>query len=307
VSNKDKKELIEKINELKKEKRAVILAHNYQIPEVQDIADFVGDSLELSRKAAETKSKIIVFCGVHFMAESAAILSPEKTVLLPEIKAGCPMADMVTVEALKQKRAEYPEAVMVCYVNSSAAVKAESDICCTSSNAIEIVSSLKSKKIIFIPDKNLGLFVASKIENKEIILWDGFCPPHQNLTLKEVQSVKRKHPSAKVIVHPECRPEVIELADDALSTSGILKYARACDFKEMIVGTETGIIYRLQKENPKKVFIPASKNFICPNMKLTTLKSLYNALKDNKNIITVSEKTRIKAKKALDKMLEVKI
>ena len=296
---------IDRINHLRKEKKALILAHNYQRGEVQDIADFTGDSLELSRKAAGTDAKIIVFCGVYFMAESAAILSPDKTVIIPVPEAGCPMADMITVEGLRDKKAQYPDAAVVCYVNSSAEVKAESDICCTSTNALQVTNFLEEEKVIFVPDENLGRYVATQTA-KDLIFWKGFCPTHYQVLPEDIIKAKEKHPQAKVVVHPECRLDVIMLADEVLSTGGIVKYARETDIKEIIVGTEIGLVYRLQKENPHKKFYLATEKLICPNMKLTTLDKVAIALEKVEHQVTVPDKVRVGAKKALDRMLEIK-
>jgi quinolinate synthase len=301
---KDDRFYIDKINQLRKEKRAVILAHNYQRGEVQDIADLSGDSLELSRKAAKTDAEVIVFCGVNFMAESAAILSPGKVVLIPVPEAGCPLAEMITIKALKAKKREYPEAAVVCYVNSSAEIKAESDICCTSTNALQVVNSLKEDRVIFIPDENLGRYVATQTD-KDIIFWKGFCPTHYLVLPEDIVKAKEKHPRAKVVVHPECRLDVIMLADEVLSTGGIVKYAKETEIREIIVGTEIGLVYRLQKENPTKKFYLATEKLICPNMKLTTLEKVAFALEKMEHRIIVPEEVRLKAKQSLDRMLEV--
>ncbi len=302
--NKDREILLKKLGELKKSRNAIILAHNYQIEEIQDIADFVGDSLELSRKASQTNADVIVFCGVKFMAESAKILSPEKTVLLPVKNAGCPMADMVDVESLKKFKTKYPKAKVVTYVNSSAAVKAESYICCTSSNAIEIVESTPSRQIIFAPDKNLANYV-SKYTDKEIIVWNGYCPTHDSITVNDVEKIKNSYPKAKIAIHPECNIEVLKLADYVGSTAGILNYAKSVDSKTIVVGTEKGLIHRLKIENPGKEFIPLKDNFVCYNMKKTTLESIVEALEDMKFEIKIPENVQIKAKKALSRMLNI--
>jgi quinolinate synthase len=295
-------ELKEKIEKLKKEKNAIILAHVYQRGEVQNIADFTGDSLELSRKAVNTKADVIVFCGVKFMAETTAILNPNKIVLLPE-NAGCPLADMATTEQLRIKKKEHPDAKVVSYVNSSAAIKSESDICCTSANAIDIVKSLKGK-ILFLPDKNLGHYVASKID-KKIILWNGFCYVHEkNIKPEKIKELRRKYSDAKIMVHPECNLDVISLADFVGSTSQMLKYAKNSKAREFIVGTEEGLIYRLQKENPNKKFY--SSNAICKDMKLINLESILLALKEMKYQVSIPKNIQTKAKKALDKMLKIK-
>lgn len=297
-------ELQKEIRKLLKKKNAIMLAHNYQRDEIQEMADVTGDSLALSQIAAETNADIIVFCGVHFMAESASILSPKKTVLLPRIEAGCPMADMVTVEKLKEKRKELPGVPVVCYVNSSADVKAESDICCTSANAVKVVNSVNSERVLMIPDMNLAKYTA-RFTRKEVIPWKGFCPTHQYLKSSDVLLMKKEHPQAKFVAHPECIPEVLDLADHVCSTSGMYKYAKETYAKEFIIGTEIGILYRLKKENPEKKFYLCSNKLICPNMKLTTLEDVYIAIRDMENIIKVPEEIRIPAKKTLDKMLEI--
>jgi quinolinate synthase len=298
------KELEKQILELKRERNAVILVHNYQRPEVQDIADFVGDSLDLSQKAATTTADVIVFCGVHFMAETAAILNPGRTVLLPDAGAGCPMANMITAEELREKKKELPNATVVTYINSSAEVKAESDYCCTSANGVKIVQSIDNEEIIFVPDQYLGQFIATKT-GKRMTLWPGYCPTHVRILPEDIIKRKKEHPKAKVVVHPECRPEVIALADEALSTSGMVRYARREDVSEMIVGTEVGIIHRLRKENPGKIFIPASPKAICPNMKKITLEKILWSLEDMKPVIQVPEEIRTRAKAAVDRMLAI--
>ena len=297
-------ELIEKILKLKRQRNAVILAHNYQLGEVQDIADFVGDSLELSQKAAETDADVIVFCGVHFMAETASILCPDKVVLLPDIHAGCPMADMVTAESLRQRKRELPDATVVCYINSSAEVKAESDVCCTSANAVKVIESLESQEILFVPDQYLGHYISTKT-NKKIVLWPGYCPTHAKIQPEDISRLKKEYPRAKAIVHPECRPEVIALADEVLSTGGMCRFARNTEAEEIIVGTEIGMIYRLKKENPGKKFIPISEKTICPNMKLITLEKVLWSLEDMSPQVKVPEEVRLKAKLAVDRMLKI--
>ena len=296
--------LAEKILSLKKRRNAVILAHNYQLGEVQDIADFVGDSLELSQNAAKTDADVIVFCGVHFMAETASILCPDKIVLLPDIHAGCPMADMVTAEKLRQRKKELPGATVVCYINSSAEVKAESDVCCTSANAVKVIENLNAEEILFVPDQYLGHYISTKTD-KKIIFWPGFCPTHMRIQPQYITSLRQRYPQAKVVVHPECRPEVITLADEVLSTGGICRYAKREDVTQMIVGTEIGMIHRLKKENPEKEFVPASKQAVCPNMKLITLEKVLWSLEEMAPEVKVPEETRLKAKVALDKMLQV--
>ncbi|MCX7842790.1 MAG: quinolinate synthase NadA [Clostridia bacterium] len=303
----NKGELVEKIQELKRQKNAVIVAHSYQIDDVQEIADVVGDSLALSQYCARTDYEVIVFCGVHFMAESAKILSPEKIVLLPELQAGCPMADMITAEDLRKMKEQHPQAAVVCYINSSAEVKAESDICCTSSNAIKIVKSIKEKDIVFVPDMNLGSYAAKMAPEKNIILWEGFCVTHHRIKAAEAQRIKELHPDAVLLVHPECRKEVVELADFVGSTKQITDYASASEHRKFIIGTEMGVMHHLKKDNPDKEFYLLSPGLICPNMKKTSLKSIYDALYEMKNQIEVDEEVRLKARRALDRMLEITI
>ncbi|RLC73388.1 MAG: quinolinate synthase [Chloroflexi bacterium] len=296
--------IIDQILQLKEQRRAVILAHNYQRPEIQDIADFVGDSLELSQRAAQTDAEVIVFCGVRFMAETASILCPDKVVLLPDPNAGCPMADMITAESLRQEKREHPEATVVCYVNSTAEVKAEADICCTSANAARIVSQLPGQdSILFVPDQYLGHFVATRT-GRSLILWPGFCPTHVRIRREDILQMREKHPGAKVIVHPECRPGVIELADEVLSTGGMIRFAQKTESRELIVGTEIGIIHRLKKENPGKEFFPAQERAICPNMKLITLEKVLFSLREMSPEVKVPEGIRLRAKVAVDKMLQ---
>ena len=298
------KGLVDKILALKNKHNAVILAHNYQRPEVQDIADFVGDSLELSQNAAKTNADVIVFCGVHFMAETAYILSPDKKVLLPHIDAGCNMADMITAEQLREKKKEFPDAAVVCYVNSTADVKAESDVCCTSANAVKIVENVDADEILFVPDQYLGHFVSTRVK-KKMHLWPGFCPTHVRIMPEHIKERKAQYPEAKVVVHPECTPEVIALADEALSTGGMIRFARRDDVRQMIVGTEIGIIHRLKKENPGKEFIPVTDLALCPNMKLITLERVLWSLEDMEPEIKVPEDIRIKAWETVDKMLKI--
>jgi quinolinate synthase len=299
-------DIVEKIQKLKKERNAVILVHNYQIPEVQDIADYLGDSLGLSLQAAKTEAAVIVFCGVHFMAETAAIISPNKKVVMPDVNAGCPMADMITVEKLKKLKNEHPDAKVVCYVNSAADIKAESDICCTSANAVKVCQSLKdTKEIIFVPDKYLGHYVSTQIKDKKFILWEGFCPTHVRILPEHIKAAKEKYPEAKVMVHPECRPETIALADEVLSTGGMIKFAKESDAREFIVGTEVGIIHRLAKENPEKKFYPALDRAICPNMKLTNLEKVLWSLEELKYEITVPAEIANRARSAIERMLNV--
>lgn len=297
--------IIKEIEKLKKEKNAIILAHNYQIPEIQEIADYVGDSLGLSKKAAETGADIIVFCGVHFMAESAKILSPNKTVLLPVLDAGCPMADMIDADQLKAFKEEYPDILVVCYVNSSAEVKAESDICCTSSNALKIVKSLEKDKVLFIPDQNLGNYISRRLPEKEIILWEGFCITHHRVRHNEIDMVRKNIGGTKILVHPECNPAVVEKADFVGSTSQIIEYVKNHDDQKFIIGTEMGILHSLRKQNPSKKFHLLSPSLICYNMKKTSLKDVYNALKDEKNKINVDKEVMHKAHNALERMLSL--
>lgn len=295
---------IEKINKLKKKRDAILLVHNYQLGEVQDIADYLGDSLGLSLKAAKSDSKVIVFCGVHFMAETASILCPDKVVLIPDPLAGCPMANMITVEELRSLKNKHPEASVVSYVNTTAEIKAESDICCTSANADKIVNSLEASEIIFVPDKYLAHYVSTKTK-KKIIPWNGYCPTHIRILMEHILEQKKLHPKAKVIVHPECTPNVIDLADEVLSTSGMVRYARESRAKEIIVGTEIGIIYRLRKENPNKKFYAASNSAVCPNMKLNTQEKVIWSLENMKHQIKIPQNVQVKAIRALEKMLEI--
>jgi len=297
--------LVKDILAWKKKREAVILAHVYQPGEIQDIADFTGDSLLLSQQAAKTKAKVIVFCGVQFMAETASILSPEKIVLLPEIKGGCPLADMATAEKVKSKIKELPKAVVISYVNSSATVKSLSDYCCTSANAVQIAQSIPAEKeILFLPDMNLADFTARKSKRK-IIPWQGFCPTHHLLTRDDVIKAKKLHPHALLLVHPECRPEVCNLADYIGSTRGIIEFASNNPVKEYIIGTELGILHPLKKNNPNKQFFPASEDMICRDMKLITLKKVLYSLQNLKPRITLPEDIRKKSLKALNRMIEI--
>jgi quinolinate synthase len=300
----DKEGLKREIKRLAKERRAVILAHNYQRDEVQEVADLTGDSLALSQAAAAGDASVIVFCGVHFMAESAKILSPQKTVVMPRMDAGCPMADMITPEDLLREREKRPGVPVVAYVNTSAAVKALSDICCTSANARRVVDSLPEERVYMIPDKNLSHYVSLGTK-KKMEWWDGFCPTHQRLKPEEVLRAKRESPGSVFVCHPECSPEVVSLADFVCSTSGIYRFAKESKAKTIIVGTEMGILYRLRKENPDKRFVLPSRSLICPNMKLTTLEDILDVLQDMKNIVTVPEDIRVKALKALERMLGI--
>ena len=305
TSNPPEKNLVKEILSWKIKREAVILAHVYQPGEIQDIADFTGDSLFLSQQAAKTTAKVIVFCGVQFMAETASILSPEKIVLLPEIKAGCPLADMAPAEKVKSKIKELPEVAVVSYVNSSATVKSLSDYCCTSANAVQIAQSIPDEKeILFLPDMNLADFTAKKSKRK-IIPWQGFCPTHHLLNRDDIIKAKKLHPHALLLVHPECRPEVCNLADYIGSTRGIIEFASNNPVKEYIIGTELGIFYPLKKNNPNKQFFPASENIICQNMKLITLEKVLYSLQNLKSRITVPENIRKKSLKALNRMIEI--
>ncbi|WP_406660724.1 quinolinate synthase NadA [Methanolobus sp. ZRKC3] len=297
--------IIDKINDLKKKRNAVILAHNYERGEIQDIADFTGDSLGLSQQAIEQEADVIVFCGVHFMAESAAILSPEKTVLLPEIYAGCPMASMVTADALRTEKKKYPNAAVVCYVNSTAEVKAESDICCTSANAVEVVNSLEEQEILFVPDKNLADYV-SRFTTKTIIPWEGYCPTHNQILPEDIIKAKKEHPNAEVLAHPECRREVLDISDKVFSTTGMISYARESDSTEFIIATENGMMHRLRKENPDKSFYMASEFAVCPEMKAINLQTLLQSLEFMQYKITVPDDIQVKARHSLERMLKVK-
>jgi len=299
------KSIAEKIKKLKKEKNAVILVHNYQIPEVQDIADFLGDSLGLSIQASKTDAELIVFCGVYFMAETAKILSPHKKVIIPEIEAGCPMADMVTAGQLRALKDSHPKAKTLCYVNTPAEVKAECDLCCTSANAITMVEKAfkKDDKIIFVPDKYLADYVSKKTGH-DFISWHGYCSTHVMILKEDILKQKKLHPKALVLVHPECNSEVVQLADQALSTEGMCKFIKKSDKKEMIIGTENGLIYRLKKENPDKEFYPASDLATCPNMKLTNLEKVLWALEETKYEVNVPQDIISRASQSIQKMVE---
>lgn len=301
-----KDDLEEKIRELKKKRHAIILAHNYQLPEVQEVADYRGDSLELSRVAAKTEAEVIVFCGVHFMAETASILCPDKKVIMPDALAGCPMANMITAADLKKLKEKNPKAVAVGYVNTSAQVKAELDYCCTSTNAVAVVNALKDKykDVIFIPDKYLADFV-SKQTHRKLIIWNGFCPTHVKILPEDIKQKRKFHPRAKVMVHPECLPEVVALADAVLSTSRMAKFAREDQSREFIVGTEVGLIYRLKQDNPDKEFYAATERAVCPNMKRTTQEKIVWALEEMKEEVKVPEEVRKRARQAIDRMLEI--
>ena len=298
--------IAEEIKKLKKERKAVILAHNYCPAEVQDIADFSGDSLELARKATEVDAEVIVFCGVLFMAETAKILNPSRKVLIPDISAGCPMADMISAEEVRALKAANPGAKAVCYVNSTAEVKAECDICVTSGNAEKVMATFSpDERIIFVPDRNLGGHVSAALA-REYILWQGFCPVHEALSSEMIAQARSQHPSAKVLVHPECPKAVREAADAALSTGGMCAYARENDVPEVVVGTETGILHRLQKENPRKKFFCLSEGAVCHDMKKNTLEKVCEALREMRYEVTVPEDIASKAARAIEAMLAVK-
>jgi quinolinate synthase len=304
VNVEDMSSVRDEILRLKEDRHAIILAHNYQTADIQDIADLTGDSLELSRAAATMKGEIIVFCGVDFMAETAAIISPEKTVLLPARDACCPMADMITADELRLVKSRHPDAAVVCYVNTTAEVKAESDICCTSSNAVKIVNSLKEEQVIFVPDRNLGLYT-QRFTGKEILPWEGFCIVHDQITPTQVREVRALHPKAIILVHPECRPEVIDLADHVASTSGIIRQVCNSSEKEFIIGTEVGILHRLSRECPTKKCYPLSADAVCRNMKKTNLVKVRDSLISLQPRIVIPEEIAHRARRAIERMLAV--
>ncbi len=296
----------QEVREWLERRRAIMLAHNYQPAPIQDVADFVGDSLELSMTAAKTDAEVIVFCGVHFMAETAAILCPDKTVLLPRTDLGCCLAESVKVDKLKARKEELPGVPVVTYVNSTAAVKAESDICCTSANAVRVVNSLAASRVLMLPDQNLALYVARHTpKSVEIITWEGWCNVHDGLSPEEILECREAHPQAVFIAHPECNPEVLDLADAIRSTSGMLQYVREAPDREFIIGTEKGILHRMQKENPGKVFHSPSGRLICRPMKRMTMADVLSALKENRYQVTVPEEIRLRALKAVERMLAV--
>ncbi len=295
--------LQKEIKRLKEEKNAIILVHNYQLPEIQDIADYLGDSLGLSKEASKTDADMIVFCGVTFMAETAKILSPDKTVLIPRKEAGCPMANMVTSNDVLTLKEKYPDAKVVSYVNTNADVKAVTDVCCTSSNAIDVVNNINSDIVIFIPDRNLASYV-ERFVDKEIISWDGYCYVHKRITKEEVLKAKEMYPDALLLVHPECKPSVIDIADKVLSTQGMVDFTRESDNKRFLIGTEEGLIYRLKKENPNKEFYAAGTPKICSNMKRTTLNDVYSALKEERYHIELPEEIISSANSSLEAMLQ---
>jgi len=294
----------EKINRLRRQRRAVILAHNYQIEAVQMVADFLGDSLDLSRKAASVNQDVIVFAGVKFMAETAKVLAPDKTVLLPRLDAGCPMADMITVEDLRQLKQDHPKAAVVTYVNSSVEIKAESDVCCTSANAVRVVENVKARDIIFIPDRNLGRFVQSRVPEKRIILFEGYCYVHNRIKREEIDVMKERYPDAEIIVHPEVRPEVADMADAVLSTSQMLHHVARSRKKRFVVATEQGLLERMKREYPGKEFFPAFRAKICSNMKRTGLQDIERSLELNQYEIVIDADISRQAFRSLEKMLE---
>lgn len=296
---------IERIKKLKKEKNAIILAHSYQNVEVDSVADFVGDSLYLSQKAKETSAEIIVFAGVYFMAQTAKIISPEKKVLLPNLNAGCLMADMINLEQIRSFKAQYPNIPVVCYINSTAEVKSECDICCTSSNAVEIVKSLNVPRVLFVPDKNLGKYVESQLDGVEVITYDGCCPVHDNVTVKNIEDAKKLHPNAKVLIHPECSPIVSAMGDYIGSTSGIFDYVKNSNDSSFIIVTEKGVVDRLRRDYPKKEFFLISEKMLCESMKLTTLDEILISLEQEINEITLDENVRILSSNCIERMLKV--
>jgi quinolinate synthase len=297
-------ELRLRIARLKKELNAVIVAHNYQRPEVQDIADFVGDSLELSRQATQVEADYIIFCGVHFMAETAAILNPARTVLLAHSAACCPMADMIDDADLREWKAKYPSAAVVCYVNTTAAVKAESDICCTSANAVKVVESVSQEEVLFVPDQNLGHYISTRTR-KKMILYPGYCITHARLRAEQVERARELHPGAPVVVHPECSPEVVAIADAVLSTSQMIRFCKENPARTFLIGTEEGLIYRMRNENPGKEFYLIATSLICANMKRTRLETVVETMQSRRNAITVPEDIRLRAKRAIERMLAI--
>lgn len=300
----EKEKIIKKIKTLKEKNNVLILTHNYQIPDIQDIADFIGDSLDLAMRATKTDAENIVFCGVDFMAESAKILNPEKNVILPDMSAECPMAAMAEVQPLEDMKKKHPDAEVVSYINTTADVKAISDVCCTSSNGTKVVKSVSTKKVIFVPDINLGSYVKRFVKDKEMILWPGMCPTHHKIEKDDILKLKEKYPKAEVLVHPECRPEIIDIADFALSTNGMVNHAKKSKCSEFIIGTEKDMCYRLKKENPNKIFYPI-ESAICPNMKKITLEKVLNSLETLEPKVELSDEIMKKAKKPLQKMMDI--
>ena len=299
------KNLIERINKLKKEKNAIILAHSYQNIEIDEVADYVGDSLYLSQRAKETQADVIVFAGVYFMAQTAKIISPDKKVLLPNLDAGCLMADMINLQQTVEFKKKYPNIPVVCYINSTAEVKSECDICCTSSNAIEIVKSLNTPKVLFVPDANLGKHVESQLSGVEVITYEGCCPVHDNVTIQNILDTKTKYPNAKVLIHPECKPEVSKLGDYIGSTSGIIDYVKNSSEKQFIIVTEKGVADRLKRDYPEKEFILISEKMLCESMKLTTLEEILYSLENEVNEITLDETIRRLSANCIERMLKV--
>lgn len=299
-------EIVKEIEKWKKQYNALILAHLYQWPEIQDIADFVGDSLDLSRKARDTEAEVIVFCGVWFMAETAKILNPQKTVLIPDPNAGCPMADMVTAADVLALREKYPDAAVVCYVNSSAEVKAVSDICCTSSNAIKVVKSLRENQVIFVPDRNLGHYISRFVPEKQFILYEGYCPTHEKISMEDVEKARKARPGAPVLVHPECRPEVVDAADFVGSTREIIDCAAKAKEQELVIGTEVGVLHRLQIENPDKNFYSLHGAIVCPNMKKNKLVTVRDAFLHMQHQVELSDEIRDKAAVSLSRMMSIR-
>jgi quinolinate synthase len=297
-------EMISRIQELKKEQNMIILAHNYQIPAIQDIADYLGDSLELAKQATKTTADNIVFCGVDFMAESAHILNPEKTVIHPDKNAKCPMAAMVEIEGLTALKEKHPDAALVSYINTTADVKTLSDICCTSSNGVKVCQHIPESKIIFVPDCNLGNYISRYLPKKELILWPGICPTHHNIQVSDIQKIKKLHPAAEILVHPECRPEIIDIADYVYSTNGMVTHAKQSSCNEFIIGTEKDLCYRLQNENPKKKFYPIG-SAICPDMKKITLEKVLKSMETLKPRILLSEEIMHQARKPLQRMMDM--
>jgi len=298
--------ITEKIATLKQEKNAMILAHNYQLPEIQDIADYVGDSLELARISQRITQDTILLCGVYFMAEITKVLNPDKTVLMPDQHAGCPMANMITPVQLAAEKKKNPDAAVMCYVNSNADVKALSDVCCTSANGMKVAQSLSEKEVLFIPDQYLGSYVAKRLPEKKFNLWPGYCPTHMVFSKEELTKLKDIYPDAMIVAHPECRLDVQEVADTICSTSQMIKYAQESDARQFIICTELGMLHRLKKENPGKEFIPGSPNAVCPNMKLTTAEKIMWSLQRDEYKIEIDEETRQRALGSIERMLKIK-
>lgn len=298
-------DIVEKIKALKIEQKAIVMAHHYQMEEVKAVADYVGDSLELAKIASHCEAETLILCGVYFMAETAKILSPNKKVILPNFEAGCPMAEMITAELLKAEKEKYPNAQVVCYVNSSAEVKAESDICCTSSNAVEIMKSLKSNQVIFVPDQNLGHYTSKFVPGKEVVLWKGFCPTHHRISMKDIEAIRVQYPEAEILVHPECKPEIVDQADFVGSTSQIISYAKASTAKILVIGTEEGVMETLKTNSPEKIFVLLNPNFTCPNMKKTKLEDILKVLEKGGNEIILEPEISKRAYHAIQTMLEV--